>query len=67
MRSIFLSLLLLLLPLGGTTLAGTFSGLLRLGINKRDVDLGVVLYALTSEGETCTCLVFWAAPATRRT
>ncbi len=33
------------------TLAGTFSGELRIQINKRDVDLGLVLYELTPEGE----------------
>lgn len=32
-------------------LAGSFSGLLRIAINKRDVDLGVVLYELTPQGE----------------
>lgn len=33
------------------TLAGSFSGELHITINKRDVDLGVVLYELTPEGE----------------
>ena len=32
-------------------LAGTFSGLLRIAINKRDVDLGVTLYELTPQGD----------------
>jgi putative CocE/NonD family hydrolase len=31
--------------------AGSFSGELRISINKRDVDLGVVLYELTPEGD----------------
>lgn len=33
------------------TLAGSFSGRLKLTINKRDVDLGLVLYELTPAGE----------------
>lgn len=33
------------------TLAGSFSGELKIRLNKRDVDLGVVLYELTPEGE----------------
>lgn len=32
------------------TLAGSFSGEMRIRINKRDVDLGLVLYELTPEG-----------------
>lgn len=36
---------------GPRVLAGTFSGELSIRINKRDVDLGVVLYELTAEGD----------------